>query len=113
MLTLAGQTCRFLIEFCPTFDGIDAAGLAELAVARGYDGVTTKTVAAAITDMQNMLRLEGFTRGVGGDIGHYVLSNLHKQLSDKEVCYLILGQRGVAYHPLQVQMVRDRASKSG
>ncbi len=110
-LTPAGQAYRFLIEFCPSFDGLDHARLAELAAARGYEAVTTAVVAAAIAELQNKLRLEGFTTGVGGEIGHCVLSPLHKQLSDKEMCYLILGRDGIAYHPLQVQMVRNRAAK--
>jgi len=110
-LSAAGQAFRFLIEFCPSFDGLDPERLAELAVARGYEGVTAEIVTAAMADLQNKLRLEGFARGAGGAIGQCVVNAVHKQLSDKDICYLILGRDGVAYHPLQVQMVRLRAEK--
>ncbi|MBA4032453.1 MAG: hypothetical protein C0478_16405 [Planctomyces sp.] len=110
-LTASGQAYRFLIEFCPTFDGVDSACLAELAVARGYEGVTAELVTAAIADLQKKLRLESFARGVGGEIGNCVLNSVRSQLTDKEICYFILGQSGEPYHPLQVEMVRDRADK--
>jgi hypothetical protein len=107
-LNLIGEASRFLIEHTPTLDGLDAATLADRANARGYEGVTASEMEAAIADLSEKHRDETLAQGVGGEIGKVVCDDRYKGLSDKDICYLILGKCGVAFHPIQVKVVRDR-----